>query len=253
MDAKTNPGCAAQTVRCVDCGLRKLPVFKPLKPHEIAFIDKMKQRDDVLEAGATIIAPGADSAELYTLYGGWAFRYKMMSDGRRQILHFIMPGDLIGLQAAMFDAADHGVEALTRVHLCVLPRREVWSVYREMPHLAFDVTWLGAREENLVDDSLLSAGRRTADERVAALLIGLYKRARALGLVEGASVHLPLTQQHIADALGLSLVHTNKTLAKLRRYGLFARNGGRFTMLNVHALQRLAEYADREMALRPLI
>jgi CRP-like cAMP-binding protein len=251
--ASVDQGGACQTVRCADCALRRLPIFKPVTPSELQFIERMKTADEKLAAGATIIAPGATTAELYTLYSGWAFRYKMLSDNRRQILSFLLPGDLIGLQPAMFDAVQHGVEALTPVHLCVMPRRGVWPLYREMPELAFDVTWLGARSEALVDESLLSAGRRTADERVAALLIGLFKRARSLGMTEGNDVDLPLTQQHLADALGLSLVHTNKTLAKLRRYGLYSRSGSRFTMLNLKALQRLSELVDADLAPRPLI
>ena len=150
----------------------------------------------------------------------------MLPDGRRQILNFLLPGDLIGLQAAMFDAALYAVEALTDVQLCILPRRRIWALFGEMPGLAFDVTWLGAREEGFVDENLTSVGRRTAAERVAALIITLYKRATALDLVTDNSFEFPLTQQHIADALGLSLVHTNKTLARLRRMGMFTRTNG---------------------------
>ena len=148
---------------------------------------------------------GDDSPELYTLYYGWAFRFKTLPDGRRQILNFLLPGDLIGLQAAMFDGALHGIEALTDVELCVLPRRKVWALFGKMPDLAFDVTWLGSREESLVDENLTSVGRRTAEERIAALIVKLYKRANALGLVTDGTFTFPLTQQHIADALVSSI------------------------------------------------
>lgn len=245
--------CGEQTVRCADCELRRLPIFTPLDDRELQAIEAVKREDRFLPTGATIIEPGATNAELYTVYRGWAFRYRILSDNRRQILHFILPGDLIGLQSAMFDAAQYGVEALTDIHLCVLPRRKIWELFSVAPHLAFDITWLGSREESLVDEGLLSVGRRTADERIATLLISLFKRARALGLADGNVVDLPITQQHIADALGLSLVHTNKTLARLRRVGMFARQGSRFEMLNIRALERLAEYIDQDLAPRPLI
>ncbi len=88
-----------------------------------------------LPAGAEIIRAGDDSPELYTLYSGWAFRFKTLPDGRRQILNFLLPGDLLGLQAGMFDAALHGIEALTEVQLCVLPRRKVWALFGDMPGL----------------------------------------------------------------------------------------------------------------------
>jgi CRP-like cAMP-binding protein len=204
-------------------------------------------------AGAEIIRAGDDSPELYTLYSGWAFRFKTLPDGRRQILNFLLPGDLIGLQAAMFDAALHGIEALTEVQLCVLPRRKVWALFGQLPGLAFDVTWLGAREEGFVDENLTSVGRRSAVERVAALIVTLYKRAKALGLVVDESFAFPLTQQHIADALGLSLVHTNKTLARLRRMGMFTRTNGTMTLTNPRVLARVAQYFDEELPQRPLI
>lgn len=245
--------CDEKTVLCANCALRDFPVFRPLAEAELRTIEGVKSGDRQLPAGATIIEPGETNAELYTVYRGWAFRYRILSDNRRQILHFILPGDLVGLQSAMFEAAQYGVEALTPVHLCVLPRKEVWRLFGEMPQLAFDVTWLGSREESLVDESLLSVGRRTADERVAALLISLFKRARTLGLTQDNIFDLPLTQQHIADALGLSLVHTNKTLARLRRVGMFARAGARFEMRNLKALERLSEYVEADVASRPLI
>jgi CRP-like cAMP-binding protein len=153
----------------------------------------------------------------------------------------------------MFDAAQYGVEALTDAELCLLPRRKVWALFDEMPGLAFDVAWLGSREEGYVDDNLTSTGRRTAAERIAALIISLYKRAKALGLVENDSFEFPLTQQHIADALGMSLVHTNKTLARLRRMGMYSRANGTMTLTNPRVLQRIAQHFDEEIPLRPLI
>jgi CRP-like cAMP-binding protein len=85
------------------------------------------------------------------------------------------------------------------------------------------------------------------------LIVALYKRARALGLVAGQTFAFPLTQQHVADALGLSLVHTNKTLARLRRMGMFTRVNGMLTLTNPRVLERVGQYFDEEIALRPLI
>jgi CRP-like cAMP-binding protein len=240
-------------VSCFECGLRPCDAFKPITRNELGAINDIKNDHLTLAAGAEIIRAGEEAPEIYTLYAGWAFRYKMLTDGRRQILNFLLPGDLLGLQAAMFDAAQHGIEALTEVQLCLLPRRKVWSLFGEMPGLAFDIAWLGSREESHVDENLTSAGRRTATERVAALIVMLFKRARTLGLVEGETFAFPLTQQHIADALGLSLVHTNKTLARLRRMGMFTRANGTMTLSNPRVLERIGQYFDEELALRPLI
>jgi CRP-like cAMP-binding protein len=240
-------------VPCFECTLRACGLFKPITTDELVTINEIKRDHLVLPPGSEIIRTGDDSPEIYTLYSGWAFRFKALPDGRRQILNFLLPGDLVGLQAAMFDPAQHGVEALTEVQLCLLPRRNIWALFGEMPALAFDVTWLGSREERHVDENLLSAGRRTATERTAALIVMLYKRAKALGLVTGETFLFPLSQQHIADALGLSLVHTNKTLARLRRMGMFARMNGSLTLSNPRVLEKIGQYFDEEIPQRPLI
>ncbi len=240
-------------VPCFECELRACGAFKPISELELAFINEMKRDHLKLPAGADIIPAGLEQAELYTLYSGWAFRFKTLPDGRRQILNIHLPGDLMGLQGAMFDAAQYGVEALTEVEVCLLPRRKVWSVFENMPELAFDVTWLGAREESHVDEHLTSAGRRTASERIAALIIMLYKRANALGLVLNGAMPFPLTQQHIADTLGLSLVHTNKSLAKLRRLGMFSQTNSTLLLTNPKALESMGQYFEEETPQRPLI
>jgi CRP-like cAMP-binding protein len=240
-------------VSCYECALRACGLFKPITRNELGAINDIKRDHIALKASAEIVRAGDECPEIYTLYSGWAFRFKTLPDGRRQILNFLLPGDLVGLQAAMFDAALHGVEALTDVELCLLPRRKVWALFGEMPGLAFDVAWLGSREESRVDDNLMSAGRRTAAERTAALIISLYKRAKALGLVHDNAFEFPLTQQHIADALGMSLVHTNKTLARLRRLGMYSRVNGSMTLTNPRVLERIAQYFDEEVPLRPLI
>ena len=135
-----------------------------------------------------------------------------------QILNFLLPGDLIELQAAMFDAARHGIEALTDVQLCLLPRRKVWALFGQMPDLAFDVAWLGAREESFVDENLTSVGRRSAAERIAALIVTLYKRAKMLGLVTDGRVRISRLPKSMSPApLGLSLVRTDRRrCARLR-------------------------------------
>ena len=240
-------------VSCYDCKLRAYGLFKRISAEELDSIREIKREHLQLPAGSEIIRIGDAAPEVFTLYAGWAFRYKMLSDGRRQILSFLLPGDLLGLQAAMFDAAQHGIEALTEVQLCLLPRRKVWALFGEMPALAFDVAWLGSREESHVDENLTSAGRRTATERTAALIVMLYKRAKALGLVVDDTFLFPLTQQHIADALGLSLVHTNKTLARLRKMGMFARMNGSLTLTNPRVLEKIGQYFDEEIPQRPLI
>ena len=240
-------------VSCFECALRASGAFKPVTDLELAFINEMKRDHLVCPPGTELIAAGADQAELYTLYSGWAFRSKTLPDGRRQILNIHLPGDLIGLQGAMFEAASYSVEAITEVQLCLLPRRKIWSLFENMAELAFDVTWLGAHEEKYVDEGLISAGQRNAAERIAALIIQLYKRLDKIGLVQNEAMPFPLTQQHIADILGLSLVHTNKSLAKLRRLGMYSQTNSTLVLRNPKAFETLAQYFEEETAPRPLI
>ncbi len=224
-----------------------------MTPQALDFIEDFRSTTVAAQPGETLVHEGQANVRLFTLYGGWAFRYKTLSDGRRQILNFLLPGDLIGLQQEFGDSSAHGVEALTACSLCVFQSDSLWALFREHPRLGYDMTWLAAHEEGHVDDSLLTAGRRNATERVAMLLMHLYRRLDRIGLAEGGSVAFPLTQQHIADALGLSLVHTNKTLRRLSMLGLHELKDGRLRLLNTRALARIAEYYDTPPRLLPLL
>jgi CRP-like cAMP-binding protein len=240
---------------CQSCPLRALPLFQNHTPEELALVQSLKRREVGLGTGETLIHEGQTDAPLYTLLEGWAFRYKTLSDGRRQILSFLLAGDFIGVQQKMGDASAHGVDTLTDAVFCLFQRDALWELHRRSPTMGFNVTWLTAHEESLVDDTLLSVGRRSAEERIAMLLILLFKRAAALQADAGAGgVPFPLTQQHVADGLGLSLVHTNKTLRKLERRGLHHIANGRLFMRDVRALARLADlYGDGRPPERPLV
>ncbi len=242
-------------IRCTDCPLRQLPLFLNHTPEELELVQSLKRREMTVPAGDTLIHEGQTDAPLFTLRAGWAFRFKTLSDGRRQILTFLLPGDFIGVQQKMGDAAAHGVITLTDAVFCVFQRDSLWQLHRQSPTMGFNITWLTAHEESLVDDTLLSVGRRSAEERIAMLLILLFKRAAALQADAGAGgVVFPLTQQHIADGLGLSLVHTNKTLRKLESRGLHRLADGRLYLRDVKALARLADlYGDGRPAQRPLV
>jgi len=238
---------------CHACPLRQTSAFAGNTPEEIEFIQAFKKREIQVAAGRTIMSEGDHSGELYTLLSGWAFRYRTLRDGRRQILNFLLPGDFVGLQEQLEQVSPHGIEALSNTRLCVFPRKRLWDLYSKHPSLGFDITWLSAHEELIVDENLLSAGRRTAAERIAMLLIHLYKRAESVGLVGPEGVHLPLTQQHIADALGLSLVHTNKTMRRLKTQGLYTLLDGRLKIINPAAMAQLADYYALALRGRPLI
>ena len=239
---------------CADCRLRRTHGFQPVTDTELGGIQAFRQGTRGVRAGRAVIAELSAPKNVFTLYAGWAFRFKTLSDGRRQILNFLLPGDFIGLQAEFADAATHGVEALTDVELCVFPQAGLWDFFHAYPKLGYDITWLCASEEQLVDENLVTVGQRNAAERIATLLVRLSRRAERVGLADAqGSFEFPLTQQHIADALGLSLVHTNKTLRKLTKLGLHEIRDGRLRIVKAAALAKLADYAARPLRAVPLI
>jgi CRP-like cAMP-binding protein len=207
--------------------------LREFSAEELAFVKTFKVDELRVDAGASFLREGARSEHLYTVLSGWAFRYKMLDDGRRQILNYALPADMVGLQGALMNEMEHSVEALTPLVLCIFPRAKLWDLYSRIPTLAFDITWLAAREEQLIDEHLVSLGRRTALERAAYLLLHLFTRADEAGLVKNGTIQFPFTQQHLADTLGMSLVHTNKTLKRL------------FVSKAVRWKDRIFEMADR--------
>ena len=250
------PAAAAPPVganSCDRCALRRLDAFLPCSQEELKTIQSFRVGARRVEAGGAIIEEHRRSAQLFTLYAGWAFRYKTLSDGRRQILSFLLPGVFLGLQDEFADGQTHGVEAVSDVTLCAFSRDRLWELFHAQPKLGYDITWLAAREEKMVDDNLVTAGRRNAGERVAMLLMHLYRRAQRVGMERDGWVEFPFNQQHIADALGLSLVHTNKTLRRLQRLGLYKIDAGWLRIMEPHALEALGDYFERPIRPTPLL
>lgn len=237
---------------CDQCPLRRRPSLREFTPDELAFVKEFKVDELRVDAGASFLREGTRSEYLYTVFTGWAFRYKMLDDGRRQILNYALPADMLGLQGALMNEMEHSVEALTSLVLCVFPRAKLWDLYSRLPSLAFDITWLAAREE-LIDEHLLSLGRRTALERAAYLLLHLYARAEESGLAKNGIIQFPFTQQHLADTLGMSLVHTNKTLKRLYISKAIRWKDRVFEMVDRAALAGIAGSDVAQHRARPFI
>ncbi len=206
--------------KCEDCPLRTLKHYRAFTPSELDYISAFKTGELAVDKGSTLLVEGSNSAHLFTVLSGWGFRYKLLEDGRRQILNYCLPGDLVGLQGTIMGEMEHSVEALTDVLLCVFEREKIMDLFKSYPELGFDLTWIASREESILDEHLLSVGRRTAFERAAYLLCFLEYKTKVLTHKSQSQTILPITQQHVADTLGLSIVHTNKTLKKLGKRGL---------------------------------
>lgn len=241
-------------IPCYRCPLRRLDTFRDFSQPELDFVAEFKIAEMQVDPGATVLVEGERHPQLYTVLFGWGFRYKILEDGRRQILNYVMPGDLIGLQGNVMLEMQHSVEALTKMTLCVFERERLTTLYQRHPSLAYDITWLAAREESMLDEHLLSIGRRSARERAAYLLIFLHTKAKATAaLPQAHNIPLPLTQQHVADTLGLSLVHTNKTLRKLADQGLIRWLDRGCEVLDPEGLHQAAQWWPPAESKRPFI
>jgi CRP/FNR family transcriptional regulator len=242
-----------QCTACDNCPLRRRPGLREFTVEELAFVKELKTDELHVDPGISFLREGTRSDYLYTVLHGWAFRYKMLDDGRRQILNYALPGDMLGLQGALMREMEHSVEALTPLTLCVFPRSKLWELYSHFPSLAFDITWLCSREEQLMDENLLSIGRRTAIERTAYVLLHLFVRAHESGLTKNDAIQFPFTQQHLADTLGMSLVHTNKTLKRLSTSNAIRWKDRTFELRDREALVRVAGDDLAESKARPFI
>ncbi|MEE4119725.1 MAG: Crp/Fnr family transcriptional regulator [Paracoccaceae bacterium] len=229
-------------VTCAECPLRRLPAFRSLTGDDLAVTERLKKGELRVEAGMPILTEGASSPQLFTVLQGQGLRTKMLPDGERQVLGFVFPGDFLGLQAAVMAEMEHSVEAATDMLLCVFDRNDLRRLYRDAPRRAFDVTWLAAMEESLLAEALATVGQLPARARVAWGLLKLLQRAEVSGLatLDDGRAPMPFRQQDLADALGLSVVHTNKMLAALRTDGLATWRDG---VLDVHDRAGLAHAA----------
>lgn len=249
----TSPPKSTRNVSCEECPLLCSGHFRAFSEAELQFVSTFKRGELVSDAGSTILLEGTHSPHLYSVISGWGFRYKTLEDGRRQILNYVLPGDFIGLQGTILSEMHHSVEALSDMILCVFERNRLFDLYENQPELGYDITWLAAREEQMLDEHLLSVGRRSAAERAAYLLAFLYERAEAVALFSRGPRIAPLTQQHVADTLGLSLVHTNKTLRKLKTQGVIAWLDSGFEIKDIDALKRIAGWDGLPDTPRPFI
>lgn len=240
-------------VPCQQCPLRKNPSFAPFSKELLAFTLSQKRGELRAGSGASVLQEGAGSPHLYTLLEGWGYRYKSLADGRRQILSYIFPGDFIGLQSTLAETMEHSVRTLGPAVFCIFDRKSFRAIYRSAGDVAHQIIWLAAREEQVLEEHLLSIGRRTAYERTAYLLAFLLDRGKATGLISGDRLPASLTQQHLADTLGLSVVHTNKTLRKLRERRLVAWTTEGCRISDAAVLRREAKWKGLPGAPRPLI
>lgn len=238
---------------CESCPLRKHSFFQDMTQDEVDKTQRFKSGELSVDPGTPILMEGSNAPQLYTALRGMGLRYKTLPDGSRQVINLIFPGDFIGLQAGVLGEMGHSVEATTHMTFCVFDRGDFFQFFRNSTARAFDITWLAATEEHFLGDTLTTLGQRDAISAISWALVRIFQRADALGMVRSGTMPFPYKQQDIADAMGLSLVHTNKTLARLRERQLVVWDDGELKIHDVAELAAVAEMELEPLRARPLI
>lgn len=245
---------AKQATACKDCPLQKIEGLRPLEEQQLDYMQEFKQGEALIDDGDVLLTESEPHPHLYTLLDGVMIRYRSLEDGRRQIVNFMFPGSLVGLQGAFDEPLGHSIEALTPARLCRFARTRFTKLLSEHPRLGYDVIWLAATEETDLEGHLVALGQRTAKERVAYLAVWLLHRALQTGLAgKDNSIELPIRQAQIADMLGLSLVHTNRTLRALDKEGLVEWRPGEICIPDMERAAEFAQFELPEDSTRPFI
>lgn len=242
----------AQQFPCITCPLLACEGLRPPDPEQRAWLQAFKAGEIRVAKGDTVLAQGAWSTGVFTLLSGMLVRYRLLEDGRRQIINFMFPGDLVGLQGAFDDPLLHGVEALTPALLCHFPRDRFFDLVTSHPRLSFDVTWLAAKEEAALEEHIVALGQRSARERIAYLALFLVQRGIDTGMTRDGVLEIAVNQSQIADMLGLSLVHTNRTLQALRRAELVSWTASEISIPDMATARAFAHF-DAGHSPRPFI
>lgn len=182
-----------------------------------------------------IIREGDRPQNVHLMVEGWAARYKLLPDGARQITAFLLPGDFCDLHVTILGEMDHGIATLTRSRVAFVPHAAMEELTGR-PSLARAFWWSTLVDEAVLRSWIVNIGRRDAFEAIGHLFCELYVRMRNVGLAEGHSFEVPLTQEEIGDALGLTAVHVNRVLQRLRTEELISFRQG---LLTIHDYRRL--------------
>ena len=223
----------------------------PISP----FASRLTHEDLIAEAGRNVriitarknkdmLVAGRHYGAVYVNHNGWLLRYKILHGGSRQIIDFILPGQIFGLQACLFKNALYSVAAITESSLSEIPFEMIDNVFERSPRLARALFWSAISETAIVGEHLVGAARRSAYERISHLLLELFVRLKGSGVADDMSFELPLTQELIGDAVGLSTVHVNRTMRSLREDKLIAVDGKRVTILDFEGLSLISDFEN---------
>lgn len=221
---------------------RKLSAFVALSSKELAVLERLHQRRRSFVAGRDLVHQGQTDQAAYILASGWVCSYKLQPDGTRQIVDFQIAGDFLGLRSVLLRTSEHSFEPIVDIQAVEVLASDLLDAFEQTPRLATAILWAASRDEAMVVEHLVGMGQRDAEARMAHLLLELGAKLALVGLGSKAGYACPLTQYHLADALGLSAVHVNRVLRKLREDGLATFRNGRVTFDDFDRLAALADF-----------
>lgn len=221
--------------------VRKLTAFSKLAPQELKCLADLQSQPRKIGRQTELVHEGQSGHSAFILQDGWAYCYKLLRNGRRQVINFPLSGDFMGLRSVLLRTSDHSFATLTEATVSEVSGARMLEAFHELPRLGIAILWAASRDEAMVVEHLVDIGRRDALERMAHLFLELGKRLQLIGYPAEAGFECPLTQEILADALGLSIVHVNRTLRQLREREIITLKSGTVV---IHDLERLGEVAE---------
>lgn len=230
--------------------VRRLESIADISLEEREAIQKLPARIRILKSGQDIVQDGDKPSQCCLMVEGWAFRYKLVGAGHRQILSFHVPGDIPDLQSLHLHTMDHSLATLTSATVAFISHDSLRELTDLFPKIAA-VLW----RHTLVDGAIfrqwiVGIGSRSAHDRVAHLFCELYLKLEAVGLAEDHRCTLPLTQIQLADAMGISNVHINRVLKEMRSKNLISLKGSALAIHSWDELVRIAEFDEAYLHLK---
>lgn len=245
-------GAADRAVSVPTAVHRKLGAAGMLNPGDIQVLDELLVNRSTLPAGTLLASEKQLDSDAHVLLSGWAFRFRVFEDGRRQISRLFLPGDFIGLHSGLLGIPEQTIAALTNVQLA---RFEVHGFVERLQGssgLWLSVLWSDSRDRLIAEERIASIGRRSAYQRLAHIFLELYMRLELIGAASDDAFTSPLTQDHLADLLGLTSIHVNRTLRQLKRDGMVAMQGRTIRLLSRSRLAEIADFDPRYLVHRDL-
>lgn len=222
----------------------KLNSLADLSAADVAALEKVTANPREYQPRQDVIREGDETGPMFVVLEGWACRYKILPNGSRQIMAFLMPGDACDLHNKLLVQMDHSIQAITKAIIATVARDDMERLVDKHRNIARAMYSAQLVDQGIMRAWIVSMGRRNSTERVAHLMCELYLRAHTLGLNDGDAFALPLSQLVLADALGMTAVHINRVLKELRLAGTMALNRGSVCILDPVKLVQIAGFDE---------